>query len=272
MGIFSRLKTGWRLAMDSIGVLRKEPSLAVFPLFSGVTGLVFLALVLGGSYLLVGAEPGPVGYAALFVTYFGLTFLTSFFNAALVHNAREVFDGRDPTVGEGLRAAWEHRTPLLVWALVAATVGVILRAVESSDNPLASVAAVLFSVAWSVLTYFIVPVIVFEDVGPREMFERSGETFKDTWGETAGASFGVGLVVALFGLVGVVAAVATFVLLGGSGVGVVAALALGAAIVFGLYLFGTALAATARTALYVYATEGERPAGFENVDFGRPTK
>jgi hypothetical protein len=267
MGFLSRLKTGWALSMDSLDVLRDEPSLTVFPAIAGLAGTVYLVLVLGGAVLVTGPDPGPAMYAALFVVYLGTTFITSFFTAALMYNAREVFHGRDPTLGEGLAAAWRNRGPLLVWAVISAIVGTVLSALESTDNPLAELASLVFSVAWGVLTYFVVPVIVFEEVSVRGMFERSGETFKNTWGETAGASFGVGIITVLFTLAGLVVAAAVFFVLGGSGLGLASAVAIGALVLLGAYLFGTALGAVARTALYVYATEGERPAPFENVDF-----
>jgi len=269
MGFFGRLKTGWNLAKDSMHVLREEPSLTIFPLLSGIFGLIFMAALFGGTYVTMGLEEGPVLYAVLFVLYFGSTFIASFFNAALVHNAREVFHGDDPTLGEGMRAAWSHRRALAIWSLVAATIGMILRAIEGSDNPLAEIAAMIFSVAWGILTYFIVPVIVFEDVGPTEMFKRSGETFKSTWGETAGAGFGVGIVTALFAIVGLGLAVGVFFLFGAGTFGIVGGVAVGAVVLLGAYLFGSALGYIARTALYVYATENEQPEAFRNVDFSR---
>jgi energy-converting hydrogenase Eha subunit B len=175
-------------------------------------------------------------------------------------------------MSEGLAAAWRNRRPLFVWAVVSAVVGVLLNALESADNPLADLASFLFSVAWSVLTYFVVPVIVFEDVDGRAMFERSGETFKRTWGETAGASFGVGIVTVLFTLVGLALAALVFFALGGTGVGVVVAILFGGLVLLTSYLLGSTLGSVAKTALYVYATEGNRPAPFENVDFENATR
>ena len=267
MGFLTRLKTGWALSMDSLDVLRDEPSLAVFPAISGVAGAIYLALILGGALLLTGPNPGMVMYAALFLVYLGTAFIAAFFSAALMHNAREVFHGRDPTLGEGLAAAWRNRGPLLAWAVISAVVGTVLNALESTDNPLAELASVLFSVAWSILTYFVVPVIVFEAVSVREMFERSGETFRNTWGETAGASFGVGIVTVLFTLAGLAVAALAFFVLGGSGLGLIGAIAIAVPVVLLAYLFGTTLGSVAKTALYVYATEGERPQQFDNVDF-----
>ena len=267
MGFFGRLATGWRLAKDSIAVLRKEKSLAVFPVISGLAGIAFLTLILGGSYVFGGFESDALTYATLFVTYVALTFTASFFNAAMMYNAREVFEGRDPTLKQGMAAAWRHKGTLLVWAVIAATIGVILRAIESSDNLVARIAATLFSVAWGILTYFIVPVIVFEDVGIVGMFKRSGKTFKETWGETAGASFGIGLVTAALTIVGLLIAAGVFFALGGGATAVVVAVAIGGVVVLTMFVIGSALGAIAKTALYVYAKEGKRPSEFENVDF-----
>lgn len=270
MGIFARLKMGWSLSMDSLRVLRKQPELALFPLLSGVAGLLFVGLLFGGS-LVLNLFEGVAGYVVLFLFYFGTAFIASFFNAALVYSARESFEGREPSVKSGLAAAWRHRTPLFAWAAISATVGLLLRAIESQDNIVASIVAIFVSVAWSIITYFIVPVIVFEDVGVREMFTRSGETFKNTWGETAGASFGVGLVTVLFTLVGVAIAAVLFFTLGNAlgGPGVLVAVGVAAVVVVSMFLLSSALGAIAKTALYVYATEGKRPPEFENVDFER---
>lgn len=271
MGIFSRLKMGWNLSMDSLRVLRKQPELALFPVLSGIAGMIFIALLFAGSYVL-DLLHGQLGIVVLFALYLGTAFIASFFNAALVYSARESFAGREPSVRSGIAAAWRHKTPLFVWALASATVGMILRAIEREDNLVANVLALLVSVAWSVITYFIVPVIVFEDVGPLEMFSRSGETFKRTWGETAGASFGVGLVTGLFVVVGIVLSAVVFFALGGlgaGGAGMVAAIAIAAVVLLVAALGSAALGAIAKTALYVYATEGKQPPEFENVDFAR---
>ncbi len=258
--------------MDSLGVLRSEPSLALFPAIAAISGMVYIAMILGGAYVVTGAEPGPVTYGALFVVYLGTSFVAAFFSAALVHNAREIFDGRDPTLREGLDAAWGHRRQLFVWALISAVVGVILRSIESSDNMVARLVAGLFSVAWGILTYFIIPVIVFEDVSVRGMFERSGQTFKQTWGETAGAGFGVGLVTVLFAIVGLAVAGVVFLVLGPTTAGLIGAIAVGAVVILLAFLLGNTLTAIAKTALYVYATEGKRPSEFDNVDFSKATR
>lgn len=267
MGFLKKISTGWKLAVDSIKVLRDEPSLAVLPFVGGIAGLAYLALVLGGSYATLGLEQGPVLYAVLFVLYFGLTFVASFTNAALVYCAAAAFAGREVSITEGLGAAWSHKGRLAVWAAISATVGLIFRALDASDNLLAEIAVMLFSAAWGVMTYFIVPIIVFEETSIRGMFRRSTETFAETWGETAGAEFGIGFVTVILGFVGVMLAGMVFVAFGATPFGVIGAVAVGGSIIVATAVFATALAAIAKTALYVYAAHGHRPAQFDNVDF-----
>lgn len=268
MGIFARLKMGWNLSMDSFRVLRKNPELALFPLISGIAGLLYIALLFGGSYVTGLFASDTTGIAVLFMFYLGTSFIAAFFNAGLVYSAREAFQGRNPSVKDGLAEAWSHKGPLFTWAVISAIVGLIVRAIEQQDNFVADIVAMLFSAAWSIITYFIVPVIVFEDVSVTGMFKRSGETFKNTWGETAGAHFGVGLVSMVFMLVGLAIAAAVFFALGGAG-GFFVAAAIGGVTLLAFFLLSSALGAIAKTALYVYATEGERPKEFENVDFER---
>jgi hypothetical protein len=269
MGFFARLKMGWNLSKDSFAVLRDHPELALFPLVSGIAGLLYIALLFGGSFVLGVFDSESAGYAVLFLLYLGTAFIAAFFNAGLVHSAREAFEGRNPSLKGGIAAAWRHKGPLFAWAVISAVVGMALRAIESQDNIVADIAAVIFSVAWSIVTYFIIPVIVFEDVGVFEMFKRSGETFRNTWSETAGASFGVGIITVLFLLLGLVVAAVVFVALGSvaGALGFFVAIAVAAVFMLGVFLFGSALGAIAKTALYVYATEGKRPPEFDNVDF-----
>lgn len=273
MGFFARLKTGWALAMDSLDVLRRDPELMVFPFVGGIAGIVYLAVLVGGRAILPGGGGSIAFYVFLFALYFGSTFIASFFTAGLIHETRAAFEGTDPTFENGLRAAWRNVGTLAAWALAAATVGVVIRVIENQgrNNIIAQLFAGIFSVAWAILTYFVVPVIVFEDVGLTDALTRSGETFKNTWGETAGAGFGVGLVTILFIVVGIVLAIGFLVVAESIGavLGTVGALAGGAILVLLGYLAGVTLTGIARTALYVYATEGIKPSQFDDVDFGQ---
>lgn len=268
MRFFSRLKTGLGLARRSISVLRDNPELLVFPVLGGAAGLAFVGLLFVGT-LGTGVSDSVTTYVVLFVAYFGSTFIATYFTAGLMYCTRQAMRGEDPTVRAGLDAASRNVSAIAVWAFVAAVVGVIIRVIEDSNELAAQIVAAVFALGWAVMTYFVVPVIVFEDVGVTEMFRRSGETVRETWGESLGAEAGVGLVTVV--LV-VLAAVMGLIVLAALGSLVPLFSLVGLAILAGLVilagLIGQTLTGIAKTALYVYATEETAPRYFEDMDFG----
>ena len=266
-GIFRRIKIGFGMARRSGRVLRAYPNLLVLPLLGGIAGVAFVATLFGALYAGgVYDSGGATLYVALFLMYVVETFVASFFAAALIAATRTVFRGGTPTVGDAMRQAWEHKWPLLAWSVIAAIIGVIIQAIESQDNIVAEVLAGLFSVAWSVMTYFVVPVIVFEDTSVSGMFKESARTFKDTWGESIGVMGAINLVTFLLVVAGALLGVVAFLVVP-SGAGVAAAIVVGlSGIVVGL-LIGKSLTGIAKTALYVYATEQTAPQFFEDMDF-----
>lgn len=268
VGIFSRLKTGLKLTRDSLAVLRHHPDLMLFPLAGGIVSLLFGAVLYLGVFV-GGLVGGGLEYIALFVFYFVTTFLASFFTAALVYSVNDAFHGRNPTLRNGMAAAWEMKGPLAIWSLISAIVGVLLKSLENSDSGLARIAGAFFALGWTITTFFIIPVIVFEDISTKEMFSKSAGTFRNTWGETLGAGFGIGLVQFGIGLFGAAIVVAIggglFVLVPAVGISVVL---LGLAVVFvGTYLVGQTVHGIAKTALYIYAAEGTVPDEFDDFDF-----
>ena len=270
--VFKRLKIGLGMARRSGNLLVDHPQLLVFPLVGGLSGIAFLATLFGGLFFAGSAfeEPGVALYGALFAAYLVETFVASFFSAGLIAATRTALEGGEPSVRGGLRTAWEHKGTLLVWSFIAAVVGVVIRMIESQDNFVARILAGLFAIAWGVMTYFVVPVIVFRDPSVRDMFEESARTFKNTWGESIGAMGAINVVTLLLALVGVAVGAAVFFLVPAAGSThlIMTVVVGGSAVILGV-LVGKALTGIAKTALYVYATENAAPKYFEDMDFGR---
>jgi len=264
MALFSRLRTGFAFAFRSARVLRDYPRLAVLPAVGGLAGLVYVAALWG---VVLVADPSPrqpVLLVTLLCVYVGSTFVASSSTAALMFCARQAFRGDEPRLGDGLRAVGRNLGPLLAWSVISAIVGLVVRAIGANDSLPAEILAAVFSVAWSVLTYFVVPVIVFEDAGLLGTFSRSKETVAETWGESLGAAGAVDLVTfALAALGAIPGVVLLFVFHAG-------ALAVGLLVVGILLagLVGKTLTGIAKTALYLYATEDDAPAYFDGIDFG----
>lgn len=272
MNFFRRVKLGLKLSLGGLGVLRNHPKLMVFPLVSGILSVGFLVSLLGPIFAVdtvIGFEElGDVGvYGVLFVVYFGTTFIATSMNAGLVHAVGESFAGKEPSVVRSLKAVGRNVGTIAAWSAIAATVGLLVRWLENRGTIGAKLVALVFAAGWSLMTFFVVPVIVFEDTSVTGMFSRSKEAYVQAWGESVGAGLGITVVTALGTLIAVVAAfVVPVVLLPSLGGIAVAALLAVIAAVLGTLVYYT-LWGIVKTALYGYAKTGEAPEEFDWIDF-----
>lgn len=141
------------------------------------------------------AAENPLVWALTFLFYFLNYFVIVFFNSALVACAIIRFRGGDPTVADGFRAAGKRLPVIFGWALASATVGLILKMIESRNEKIGAIVSMVLGAGWTIATYFVVPVLVVENVGPVDAVKRSWSVIKKTWGESIGANFGVGFMV-----------------------------------------------------------------------------
>ena len=173
-------------------------------------------------------------------------------------------DGGDPTVRDGLRIAGGKVVPILGYAAIAATVGMILRAIQERAGFIGKLISGALGVAWTLASFLVVPVLVARNVGPIDAVKESAVLLKKTWGENLIGQGGVGLV---FGLVffamiivggGAIIAVAST----GNGVltGVMVALLIVALLVAALVQ--AALSGIYSAALYRYAMGAGDSEGF----------
>jgi hypothetical protein len=214
-----------------------------------------------------GEEGFPLaGYIIAFFFYLVQYFVIFFANTALVGAALIRMDGGDPTVKDGFDIATKHIGSIFGYALISATVGMILRIISERGGVLGRIASSLFGLAWNVATFLVVPVLVAEEVGPIEAVKRSTAHLKRTWGEQIIGNFGIGAIFALmfFGVIligigGVImAAIAESAVL----IGVVIALIVLAVILLGL--INSALNGIYTAAVYNYAIKGETGGYFDD--------
>ena len=249
----------------------------MFPVLSALSLVVFFVggvLALAAVVVAGGVAEGEVleGYwwlGTLAVGYFVAAVLSTYFNAGLVNETTRALRGETPSVRSGLAAGWRVRRKVLVWGVVGSAFGVVIELLETSNNRFAWVVSTLLQGSWAVLTFFVVPVMLFTDTGVRGMFEESARTFRDVWGESLTASLGVDLLSAL-GFLAVVAAVllAGVALPASAGALFGVVLAVGLLLLVALLVVRAAAHAVGKAALYEYATTGTVPDLLEDVDVG----
>ena len=260
--MFRRLSNSWALVKASWRVLLADKELLIFPLISGIASfLVILTFAVPSFFagLFDNFGGGIISYVVAYIFYVVMSTVAIFFNAAIVGAASIRLKGGDPTVGDGLRIAFSHLDKIVGYALINATVGVILRAVRERGGAIGSIASSLVGMAWNIATFLVVPVLVVEGVGPIEAVKRSGALLKKTWGEQIAGNFSIGLI---FGLLTLVIIIPSALLVVGAItllqspllVGAIVLLAV-SAMVF-LNLVGSTLTAIYTTAVYQYAATG----------------
>jgi hypothetical protein len=264
--MFQRLSNSWALVKASAAVLSADKELMVFPAISAVLSIAVLITfavpsVLAGIFDTTTNESGVplAGYVVGFLFYVVQYFVIFFCNTALVGAALIRLRGGDPTVADGFRIASSRIGTILGYALIAATVGMILRSISERSGALGKIVISFIGLAWNLATFLVVPVLAAENVGPIEAVKRSGAYLRKTWGEQIAGSVGMGAVFGLLTFGTILFAVVSFIgaamlestaLMVLVGVGLVLAL-------MGLSLVSSTLAGIYAAALYRYASEGD---------------
>lgn len=200
---FDRISNSFALARSSWRVLRTDKQLVLFPVISSIAcllvlasfGLPLLGLALSGNLQFEDGNGHPAlwTYPVAFAFYFCNYFVIVFCNSALISCALMRFAGETPTLADGFHAAWSRLPQIAAWALVSATVGLILRAIENAHEKAGQIVSALLGTAWTIITYFVVPVLVVEKLGPIDAIRRSLQLLKQTWGEALVGKVGLGL-------------------------------------------------------------------------------
>jgi hypothetical protein len=203
-------------------------------------------------------------YATVFVIYVAVYAVSIFFNAAVIEMATIRFNGGDPVLKDGLRKSWSRIGRILQWAVVAATVGLIFRILrdQAKDNILARILVSFLEFGWNVAVFFVVPIAVFQDVGPFDAIKGSMGLMKRTWGESLVGVATTGFIFFLLGLLGLIPLFLAFAFAPVSLA--LAILFVAVAVVYWIVLaaVNSAIDGILVAGLYKYANEGSMPQVF----------
>ncbi|MDG2012943.1 MAG: DUF6159 family protein [Pirellulaceae bacterium] len=273
--MFQRMAAGMLLAKQSAKVLLSDKELIIFPILSSISCILVMLtfavpLFLTGGYEALESKEGLtqaqqiLGYVVAFLYYFVNFFVIVFFNSALVSCAIIRLKGGDPTLSDGFSSALARLPQIIAWALVAATVGLLLKMLESRSGRGGNFIASLLGMAWSITTFFVVPVLVVERLGPFAAIKRSGSIIRSTWGESLTARVGIGLLsfLAFVPFIGaIIGGVALLAQSAAAGITLIVIGAMGVAIVG---LLSSAISTILLGGMYIYATEGQVPSQFDS--------
>ena len=286
MGVW---KTSGSLTSRSWSVVRGNPYLLAYPLVAGAIGILLVLLAGAAAFGLAGGVSGvetivdsdesagdvnPLVFVIFVVAAYLVVLVTQVFMAALVHSANEELHERDSSFGDGLSAAVGRMGALIGWAAIQTLVGWLLSAIRgngSDSNALVAlvraVAASLLSMAWTLITFFVLPFIVLRGQGAVEAIKSSASLLRSTWGTNLVGNFRIGLVLLVIIIPGILLLIGgVFAGLAASGVLGVSMMVVGAiALVLG-QVVSSAIRSVFATALFNWATNGETVGPFQTEE------
>ena len=207
MTFFDRLHNGWDLGLQSIDVIKNNKTLIFFPIMSTISTLLIFLVISTGAFAAFGFDiervmnragsmqdsPQVMSYVILFIYYLINFTIVTFFNVALVYCARDIFNGYEVDHKEGIAFALSRIGNILSWAMLAATVGIVLKIIEERVGVVGAFIVGIIGVGFTIASFFVIPVLVNEDVGPVDALKRSMDIVKEKWGESIGANFSFGV-------------------------------------------------------------------------------
>jgi hypothetical protein len=259
-----KFSQSYQLVQQSYSILKQDKEIMLFPIISAIASIIALALFIIPAYLIFGVpkseEISNTSYLLLFAYYLVSYFIVIFFNTGLMTCAKIRIDGGDPKFMDGINNSMKHIGKIFAWALVSATVGIILKTLEDKLKFFGKIVIWIIGTAWNLLTFFAVPVIIFEELSLTDSIKKSGALFKKTWGENVISQISIGfffMMLALLGLIPLIIAIIignVYVLIG---VGILLLLYF-----ILLAIVSSSLGVIFEMVLYTYANTGNLPAGF----------
>ena len=270
--MFQRLSNSWELVKASWRVLLADKELMVFPLVAFLASIVVMATfavptILAGvlDSAVANGELSIFSYIVAFLFYAVMYFVTIFFNSALVGAAMIRLEGGDPTVGDGLRIAFSKIGTIFGYAVIAATVGTILRMISERSGTLGRIVVSLVGFVWNVATFLVVPVLVMEKVGPLDAVKRSAGLLKETWGEQIAGNLSVGFIFGLVFFLAILVGVPVIIMaaISENVALIITAVALFVLLLMLISLVSSTLSGIYTAAVYRYATTGDTGGYFD---------
>ncbi len=200
MSFIERLGKGWHIVLQSLRVLQADKELLVFPILQGLIIISLGALIL----LPVGFSGAVTESSLIFAIFLFLVssyFISTFFQAAIVSSASVRFSGKNPSIGEGFKRPLSRLFALFTWAIVTFFVSILIGALRGKKQNGSGIGqetvAGAVKLAWGLLTFYVIPVILFEKLSIFKAIGRSSSLFKKTWGENVTARFTIHTIVSL---------------------------------------------------------------------------
>lgn len=188
MGFSTQLQLSWKFMVDCVKFLKNNPDLVILPLLSlivlgaMVVSMIYLSFhEFNRVYAFYQSHNILLLVGSLMLFYFLLSFIMIYFNASLITCILQRLQANNISVVQGMRLTLNKSWLLLQWALISSTICLLINSLERVHSVVADIMSAIFGFSWAVTSYFVMPIMVAENVGPITAFERSIRLIGKGW-------------------------------------------------------------------------------------------
>jgi len=271
MNMFQR---SWKILKLSMDVMNKDKELLLFPIIGGIFSLLFLIAMIFPVVIMAPASnavgTGMSLYLLVFLIYFGLAMIATFFNTCIVYTVKTRFDGGNATFWDSIKFTLSKIHLVIAWGLISATVGLILRILDEIADRMGGIGEIIIHIltsilgaVWSIITLFVIPAMIYHDIGPIKAIKKSTQALKHTWGESLIRYYGLGLVEIILLVIGVIVGIVLAVLTSQITALFYTVIIISLIYIVAVIVFFNLANTIFNTALYVYADTGKLPKAYD---------
>jgi hypothetical protein len=273
--MFETITRSIEITKIAFKVIKDDKELLFFPVLAGIFSFLFF-IAMAFPFVLAPLFFGMFGgqlvsdfvlYVLIFLLYLGLSVISTFFTMCAVHTIKTRFEGGNASFLDSIKFAFSKFHLIVAWGFVNATIGLILRIIDNIAERIGGIGEIVIKIltgllgaAWSILTLFVVPAMVYENIGPIDAIKKSVGTLKKTWGESLVREIGTGILTFFFMLLGIIIfGILFFVTLPLNVYLALGIFALGVLYLISVFVLFSLIDTIYNTALYAYAKHGKVP-------------
>jgi hypothetical protein len=175
------------LTRKSWAVIKENRYLLTFPVIGFIASLIPLAIFWVPAAIFFVNDQYVPGVALAIIGIFANQMVIAIATGGLVAAADTELSGGDSSVGHGIGVSLARLIPLMLWALIQTVVSIIVGLIRGNGqggvgDVVRNIAAAGVLAMWQLITFFVVPFIVLEKVGPITAIKESSKLFKQRWG------------------------------------------------------------------------------------------
>jgi hypothetical protein len=181
-----------QLSAESWAIVRKNRSLLSFPVIGGLLSLVPILIFWIPGAVLLGLDKNIPGFIFVAIGLVASVFIVQYALAALVLGADDALHDRPVSIGGSFGRALKRTPAILGWSVINAVMQIFVGFLQGDDSGsgIGSVVMAIFraifgaivEIAWRLITWLVIPFIMFDDAGPVTSIRNSFDVFREHWG------------------------------------------------------------------------------------------